>query len=66
MTTQLTEKKLEKVVERAVARVLRQALSDPDFGHELRPEFEKSLKRSIASGKSKKLKSLDDVLFHIK
>ena len=35
---------------------------DPDFGLEILPEFEKKLKKSIASKKIKRLKDFDDVV----
>ncbi|MDP1688541.1 MAG: hypothetical protein Q8L47_00185 [bacterium] len=68
MITLLSEKQCDKIVEREASKASKQKLSDhdPDFGLEFHLEFEKSLKRSIDSGKSKKTKSLDEVPSHLK
>jgi len=62
MPTTTKERKIEKIVERTVFRILQRALTDPDFGLEVRPEFEKRLKKSIVSRKNSRLKSFDDVI----
>ncbi|MEK9132329.1 MAG: hypothetical protein AAB606_01290 [Patescibacteria group bacterium] len=62
MAITIKEKKIEKIVERTVFRILQRALTDPDFGLEVRPEFEKKLKKSISSRKNGRLKNFDDIV----
>lgn len=61
MTIKLQEKKIEKIAEKAALKILRQALTDPDFGLSLRPEFLKRLRKSVIS-KKRGLKSLSEVI----
>lgn len=60
MDITIKERKIEKIVEKTVFRILQRALIDPDFGLEVRPEFEKKLKKSIASRKNGWLKNFKD------
>ena len=62
MTTSLQEKKIERIAEKVAIRVFKQAFSDPDFGLELWPEFERRLKKSIVSRKLGRLRSLKEVV----
>lgn len=62
MATELQEKKIERIAERAVIRVFQRMLADPDFGLELRPEFERKLKRSATSKKEGRLRDFKDVI----
>lgn len=54
-------KKFNELVRRQVIEVMREILSDPDFGLELRPEFIKRLKKSIKSKEAGKYTSLDKI-----
>jgi len=58
----LQNKKINGIVRRQVIEVIREMLSDPDFGLELKPEFIKRLKKSIKSKKAGKYTSLDKIL----
>jgi signal recognition particle GTPase len=60
--TILQNKNINKIVRRQVVEVMREMLSDPDFGLELRPESIKRLKKSIKSKKAGKYSCLDEVL----
>ncbi|MBI2024917.1 MAG: hypothetical protein HYT03_02440 [Candidatus Harrisonbacteria bacterium] len=60
--TSLEEAKLNSLVKKQVIEVLREFLNDPDFGLELRPEFETRLRKSIRSRKADKTRSLTEVL----
>lgn len=62
MITTSQEKQIEKIAERAAIGVLRDLLSDPDHGFEVRPDFEKKLKKSIVSRKAGRLKNFQDIL----
>ena len=62
MTTVVQEKKLNNLIRKQVIEVLREYLDDPDFGLELRSEFETKLRKSIRSKKSGRTKSLDEIL----
>lgn len=58
----LQNKKINEIIRRQVIEVMREMLSDPDFGLELRPQFIKRLKKSIKSKKAGKYISLDKIL----
>jgi len=60
--TLLQNKKINEIIRQQVIGVMREMLTDPDFGLELRPEFIKRLKKSIKSKKAGKFVSLDGVL----
>jgi len=60
--TLLQNKKINTIVRQQVIEVMREMLSDTDFGLELRPEFVKRLKKSIKSKKAGKYLSLDEIL----
>ena len=62
----LNAKQIENLVEKKVYEVLGRISQDPDFGLELKPEFVKELKKSIAEAKAGKVKSFDEVLKSIK
>ena len=62
----LNAKQIENLVEKKVYEVLGRISQDPDFGLELKPEFVKGLKKSIAEAKAGKVKSFDEVLKSIK
>ncbi len=55
-------KKIQEVIRHQVIEVMREMLSDPDFGLELRQGFVKCLKKSIKSKKTGQHISLDEVL----
>lgn len=57
-----TEQKIEKMVERKVNEVLRNILSDSDFGADLKPGFVEQLKKSIEEERQGKTRSLEEVL----
>ena len=65
MAITIKERKIEKIVEKTVFRILQRALTDPDFGLEVHPEFEKKLKKSTCSKKSGRLKNFDDVILSL-
>lgn len=58
-------KQIENIVEKKIYEVLGRFSKDPDFGLELRPEFEKKLRKSIASARAGKLKDFKDVIADI-
>ncbi len=69
MSTTLITKKLIKernvigeIIREKVIEVMREILSDPDYGFELRPSFIKRLKKSIEAEKKGKLISLSSIL----
>ena len=62
----LNTKQIENLVEKKVYEVLGRVSKDPDFGLELRPEFIKELKKSIAEAKAGKVKPFDEVIKSIK
>ena len=62
MPTSLQEGKIKKIAEEAAIRAVRRVLADPDFGLELRPDFEKKLKKSITSKTPGCLKGFKAVL----
>lgn len=62
----LNTKQIENLVEKKVYEVLGQISKDSDFGLELRPEFVKELKKSIASEKAGRVKKFEDVIKNLK
>jgi vacuolar-type H+-ATPase subunit E/Vma4 len=56
------EKKIDFLVQKRVNEVIREILSDPDYGLEFTPEFIKRLKKSIASKKTGRVVSLEKIL----
>lgn len=62
MVTTIENRKIERIVEKTVFRILQRVLTDPDFGLEVRPEFEKKLKKSTASKKNGRLKNFENVI----
>jgi len=64
--TNLQIKQMEKIAEKKVYEVLSRVSGDPDFGLELRPEFIKELKKSIASEKAGRVKKFEDVVKNLK
>ena len=58
----LEEVKLNILVRKQVIAVLREFLDDPDFGLELRPEFETRLRKSINSKKVGRTINLERIL----
>ena len=62
----LNTKQIENLVEKKVYEVLGRVSKDPDFGLELRPEFIKELKKSIAEAKAGKVKPFDEIIKSIK
>ena len=64
--TNLQTKQIEKIAEKKVYEILSRVSGNPDFGLELRPEFVKQLKKSIASEKAGRLKKFEDVIKNLK
>ena len=62
MPTSLQEGKIKKIAEEAAIRAVRRVLADPDFGLELRPDFERKLRKSASSRKNGRLKDFREVL----
>ncbi|MBN2198019.1 hypothetical protein JW698_02405 [Candidatus Wolfebacteria bacterium] len=61
MSITIQEKQIEEIVEKVVFKILKRALSDPDFGLEINPEFEKKFKKSINSRKKYHLKDFKNI-----
>lgn len=59
-------RQIENLIEEKVYEALGRISKDPDFGLELRPEFVKELKKSIAEAKAGKVKDFDKVVKSIK
>lgn len=66
METVIKDKKLEKIIERIVVRILQKTFKDSDLGLELQPAFAKKLKQSIISKKAGLLKDFKDIILHSK
>ena len=61
MDTQIATKKIDVLVHKKVIEVMREILSDPDYGLDFNSDFIKRLRRSIHSKKSGKVVGLDSV-----
>jgi hypothetical protein len=61
-TVSTIEKKIDLFVQKKVNEVIREILSDPDYGLEFTLEFTKRLKKSIASKKTGRVVSLEKIL----
>jgi hypothetical protein len=61
-TISTIEKKIDLLVQKKVNEVIREILSDPDYGLEFTPEFIKRLKKSIASKRAGRVVSLEKIL----
>ncbi|MBU4299465.1 hypothetical protein KJ636_05495 [Patescibacteria group bacterium] len=65
LTTEKSIKKgdvIEDIIREKIIEVMREILSDPDYGLELRQSFVKRLKKSIEAEKKGKLISLSSIL----
>lgn len=63
MTTKtMQQRKMSAMVRQQVVEVLREVMSDPDLGLELRPEFVRRLKRSIRDVKAGKIIPLSKII----
>ena len=54
--------RIDSIIRQRVAEVMREILTDPDYGLELKASFTKRLQKSIQSKKSGKTISFDDIL----
>ena len=59
---EMKSKEVGDFIRKKVIEVIREIVSDPDYGLELNPEFEKNLKKSVRSQKAGKVLNLDKVL----
>ena len=60
--TQTIDKKIDTLVHKKVVEVMREILSDPDYGLELSSDFVHRLKKSIHSKSTGRVVSLDSTL----
>ena len=60
--TQIINKKIDLFIHKKVIEIIREILSDPDYGLEFRPEFITRLKKSIRSKGAGRVVSLDKIL----
>lgn len=60
--TQTIDKKIDSLVHKRVIEVMREILSDSDYGLELTPDFVNRLEQSIHSKKTGRVISLDTIL----
>ena len=58
----VAEKSSNSAIKREVAKAFREVFSDPDFGLELRPDFVRRMKKSIASANAGKVTDLREFL----
>jgi len=61
-TTQTIDKRIDTLVHKRVIEVMREILSDPDYGLELNSDFVARLKKSIDSKSANQVVSLDSIL----
>jgi hypothetical protein len=61
-TISTIEKKIDLLAQKRVNEVIREILSDLDYGLEFTPEFIKRLKKSITSKKAGRVVSLEKIL----
>ena len=59
---EMKSKEVGDFIRKKVIEVIREIVSDPDYGLELNPEFEKGVKKSVRSQKAGKVLNLDKVL----
>ncbi len=59
---EMRSKEVSEFIREKVIEVIREMVSDSDYGLELKPEFEKRLKKSICSKREGKIMRLDKVL----
>jgi len=59
---EMKSKEVGDFIRKKVIEVIREIVSDPDYGLELNSEFEKGLKKSVRSQKTGKVLTLDKVL----
>ena len=55
-------KELDIIIQKKVNEIIREILSDPDYGLNFKKRFLNRLKKSIISKQEKKLKNLDEIL----
>jgi hypothetical protein len=58
----IIEQKIETLIEEKVNKIMREILSDPDFGSEFTESFIKRINKSIKSKKKGKVIDLEKVL----
>ena len=59
---EIKSKEVSDFIRKKVIEVIREIVSDPDYGLELNSESEKGLKKSVRSQKTGKVLTLDKVL----
>ena len=55
-------KELDIIIQKKVNEIIREILSDPDYGLHFKKRFLNRLKKSIICKQEKKLKNLDEIL----
>jgi hypothetical protein len=55
-------KEIDTIIQKKVNEIIREILSDPDYGLNFKKRFLNRLKKSIISKQEKKLKNLDEIL----
>jgi len=59
---ELKSKEVEEFIRKKVIEVMREIVSDPDYGLELKPEFMKRLKKSLRSKRERQIVSFNKLL----